>query len=667
MTLQNEKPRLKEDRAPVPKPQTIVNVNPPAPSSCKQLPMVGWYDPRQLVRTGTQVAISTIFGRHSDRRLVEALASGRPEIYDYTYYYNDDGGDLCEMDESRPRDEIWIDYVADLGEGWNSTYAVACCLAEEAREFEYTDAGSGEKRSAQTQRGEVLVFGGDQVYPIADRVEYDQRLVKPYENAFPTHERQAHPHAFAIPGNHDWYDSLISFSRLFCSKRWFSAWRTRQSRSYFALKLPHGWWLLGTDIQLDSDIDAPQVEYFKSIASQMQETDRIILCNAEPHWIFAKMYERLDTTVSESNLSFLEQMLGKKIAVFIAGDLHHYRRHEATDASSTQKITAGGGGAFLHPTHTGRLGTDVKILEEKSSGRTFQLKAAFPPEKVSRSLCWRNLIFPYLKGNQSWTFGFFTAVLYLLTTLAVVSDFRHIAGTASGLRAVVGLKNIMGTTMHTVLNSPSTLFWVLFTILGFVLFTDTHSKAHRWIMGSLHALAHIISAFTIALGSIYVATSLAAATSRWNNPPIRLGPFRPHWVYTAAQGEHVFNFDLRIVLTVLLIIIGGYIVGSFIQGLYLLISLNLFGRHYNEAFSTITVEDWKSFLRLKIDAAGDLFIYPIGIRRVPRKWKRNDGAPGPDMLPDDARATAPTLIEPPIILRRTTATSTGVVDSKRME
>ncbi|MDT5062372.1 MAG: hypothetical protein QOH63_2831 [Acidobacteriota bacterium] len=664
MSQQNEKERLEENRAPIPTPQTVVNVNPPAPESCKQLPMVGWYDPRQLIRTGTQVAISTIFGRHSDRRLVEALASGRPEIYDYTYHYKDDGHDLCEMDESRPRDEIWIDYVADLGEGWNSTYAVAYYLREDSREFEYTDTRSGEKLMAQTERSDILVFGGDEVYPAADRLEYDQRLVKPYEKAFPPGQRTAHPHVFAIPGNHDWYDSLISFSRLFCSKRWFSGWRTRQSRSYFALKLPHGWWLLGTDIQLDSDIDAPQVEYFKSISAQMQETDRIILCNAEPHWIYAKMYEHLDTGYSESNLSFLEQMLGKKIAVFIAGDLHHYRRHEATDESSTQKITAGGGGAFLHPTHSGKLGTDVSILEEKSSGRIFQKRGVWPPEKVSKRLCWRNLIFPYLKGNGSRMFGFLTAGLYLLTTLAVVSDFRHIEQGASGLRAVVGLKNIIGTTLHTVLNSPTTLFWVLFTILGFVLFTDTHSKAYRRVMGSLHAFAHIISAFTVALISIYFAINLASATSRLNNPQMSRGPF--HWVYTLAQGEHVFTLDLRILLIVFLILLGGYVVGSFIQGLYLLISLNLFGRHFNEAFSTIAVEDWKSFLKLKIDAAGDLYIYPVGIRRVPRKWKRNDAASGPDIVPDDRSATAPLLIEPPIILKSTTATSTGVVDSKRM-
>jgi hypothetical protein len=672
MAFDEEKAKQAAAQPSIPTPQAVVNLTPPAAASFKQLPMVGWYDPRQLVRTGLQVAVSTIFGRHSDRRLVEALASARPEIYDYTVHYKDDGRELCEMDESRKRDEIWIDYIADLGEGWNSTYAIAYHAAEDAREFEYTDAASGERLCAHTERGSLLIFGGDLVYPAADRIEYDQRLVKPYENAFPGMEREEgeeRPHAFAIPGNHDWYDSLISFSRLFCSKRWFSGWRTRQSRSYFALKLPHGWWLLGTDTQLGSDIDAPQVEYFKGVAAQMQETDRIILCHAEPHWIFARMYEHLDASYSESNLSFLEEMLGKKVAVFIAGDLHHYRRHEATDESSTQKITAGGGGAFLHPTHMGRLGTDVSRLEEKASGRIFQKKAAFPPEDVSRRLAWRNLVFPYLKGNQSGAFGFLTAGLYLLLTLAVVSDFRHIEETASGLRSVVGLKNIVGTTLHTVLNSPMTLFGVLLTILGFVLFTDTHSKAHRWIMGSLHGLAHILSAFTVALGSIYFVISIVARTSSWNNPPLHIGSFELNWVYKWTQGENVFNLDLRVMFAVLLILIGGYIAGSFIQGLYLLISLNLFGRHFNEAFSTIAVEDWKSFLKLKIDRDGDLTIYPIGIRRVPRHWKINEGAGGARIVADvlrDRRSTPPELIEPPIILKSTTATTTGVVDSKRL-
>ncbi|HEY6179460.1 MAG TPA: hypothetical protein VIX73_33625, partial [Kofleriaceae bacterium] len=70
-------------------------------------------------------------------------------------------------------------------------------------------------------------FGGDLVYPVASREEYEQRLVMPYEHALP-HTRAPHPDVFAIPGNHDWYDSLISFTRRFCSERWFAGWRTRQ-------------------------------------------------------------------------------------------------------------------------------------------------------------------------------------------------------------------------------------------------------------------------------------------------------------------------------------------------------------------------------------------------------------------------------------------------------
>ncbi|MBD0259532.1 MAG: hypothetical protein ICV83_27750 [Cytophagales bacterium] len=46
---------------------------------------------------------------------------------------------------------------------------------------------------------------------------------------------------FAIPGNHDWYDGLASFVKQFCQGRWVGGWRTTQTRSYFALALPHNW------------------------------------------------------------------------------------------------------------------------------------------------------------------------------------------------------------------------------------------------------------------------------------------------------------------------------------------------------------------------------------------------------------------------------------------
>ncbi len=46
----------------------------------------------------------------------------------------------------------------------------------------------------------------------------------------------------ALAGNHDWYDGLTTFLRLFCVGRPIGGWRTEQTRSYFAARLPHDWW-----------------------------------------------------------------------------------------------------------------------------------------------------------------------------------------------------------------------------------------------------------------------------------------------------------------------------------------------------------------------------------------------------------------------------------------
>jgi hypothetical protein len=613
-------------------------------TNAPRLPMVGWYDPRQLFKTGVEVAISTVFGRHSDFRIVEALSSDPTQIYDYTFHYADDLHDKCEIDKKRPRGSIWIDYVGDVGDGWNSTYAVAYHLAQPEHSFAYRDPETGEARACETKRGDVLVFGGDQVYPTASRVGYEQRLLGPYRTALPCSTAAPAPHVFAIPGNHDWYDSLVSFTRLFTSRPWFGGWRTRQSRSYFALKLPHGWWLLGTDFQLASDIDAQQRKYFEGVSALMDEVkkntgeeQRVILCHAEPHWIRAAMYEGIDASYNESNLLFLENMLCGRVAAFIAGDLHHYRRHEANDSEGvTHKITAGGGGAFLHPTHYGLLGKDLKEIKQPPSKkvpeRTFRLKACFPPTGVSSGLCWRNLIFPYLKGNASRTFGLLTAALYLLTTLSVL--VRVGDREMSGVRYDPGV--LLSTALAAVLNSHLTLFWVLMIVVGFVFFTDTHSKPYRVVMGGGHGLAHVLAAFAVALVSVSFVTQISELS----------------WVWGFPLSGRVFTLDWRVVLAGALILLGGFVFGSLVMGLYLLVSMNLFGRHSNEAFSSISVEDWKNFLRLHIDDRGTLTIYPVGFPAVPRKWRESTAPSGPEVVPDGADAPGPELIEPPIVIEK---------------
>ena len=101
--------------------------------------------------------------------------------------------------------------------------------------------------------------------------------------------------------------------------------------------------------------------------------------------------------------------------------------------------------------------------------------------------------------------------------------------------------------------------------------------------------------------------------------------------------------------------VGGYVLAPLIFGVYLLISLNVFRRHTNEAFSSLQIEDWKSFLRLHIDENGTLTIYPLGIRRVPRRWRPAADPGGLDtsaLVPDDPAGSPPALIEGPIPVSR---------------
>src|SRR5205807_2032499 len=110
--------------------------------------------------------------------------------------------------------------------------------------------------------------------------------------------------------------------------------------------------------------------------------------------------------------------------------------------------------------------------------------------------------------------------------------------------------------------------------------------------------------------------------------------------------SHFETAALRRSVALLVIIAGGWLVGSMLMGLYLFISLNVFRRHGNEAFGALRIEGYKNFLRLHIDETGALTIYPIGLDKVPKghEWREA----GESLEP--ARDFAPKLIEPPIVI-----------------
>lgn len=539
-------------------------------------PMVNWYGVRLLVSTGLKTIISQMFGNFADKREIQAALSPHDGPYDYS-----------------DKGELWLDYVADLGDGFNSTFTMAHLMAQDSLKVGEDDL----------KRGDVLVMGGDEVYPTPETEEYKNRLQGPYNAAFPWQDGDANrPRLFAIPGNHDWYDGLTNFIRLFCQGRSLGNWHTAQHRSYFALKLPHNVWLLGIDIQLNGDIDSPQLKYFKGIASKdIQSGDTIILSTAEPSWVY-KSWDDGNTANDRLNHFIHHILLGKgedyeeknekvKLAAVLTGDLHHYSRYEGDvyqQGQACQLITAGGGGAFTHPTHA------LKEQIKPDLKRPVNLKTIFPSKNQSKKLAYWNLIFPYYSlGMMTFLGAFFLITSWFLQSTHHELSFMEKAAKMpfSWSQFVPYLELILDRIRH----SPAVMVLNAVLFLGIFFFTDTKLGKRKlsYLVGFIHSIMQI-SCFYI---GVWLFSILNLSVIGWD----------------LVYPWQVALFSLEMVF------IGGFI-SAFVFGIYLLISSLVVKNHPTESFSSFRWDGYKNFLRIHIGPKG-IKIYPIGVKKVVTDWK----------------------------------------------
>jgi hypothetical protein len=102
---------------------------------------------------------------------------------------------------------VWIDFVADTGDDHDVSVAVGRMLFAEYRL-------PGDTPHV-LPRGDILLFGGDTAYPAATASELERRLLQPWNRVLRTHDDGRRRVLLGIPGNHDWYDGLDGFARLF--------------------------------------------------------------------------------------------------------------------------------------------------------------------------------------------------------------------------------------------------------------------------------------------------------------------------------------------------------------------------------------------------------------------------------------------------------------------
>jgi hypothetical protein len=513
---------------------------------------VPWLSPGLLAGTAVRVVLAELFGAYLDKR---ELQSGLP-------------AKLYEEDDA---DELWLDYVADLGDGFDATYSVAYLLAQPSLNVD----------GQELPRGRVLVMGGDQVYPTASGRQYQDRFEGPYRSALPEVPPGAvEPSLYALPGNHDWYDGLTAFLRLFARAEasHVGGWQTRQQRSYFALRLPHRWWLLAIDVQFGAYLDEPQMAYFRRIAGEIRPGDRVILCPPKPDWVegghSASAYDTIDY--------FIRKILtprGADIRVMLAGDLHHYARYSGP---GRELITCGGGGAYLYPTH--RLPEELTVppantrVRNASPKAVYQRRATFPTAATSRRFAAG--IFARLPRRN---FGFVTMIglVHLLLMLGYSNAMQRVDD---------GVTQSLVTIPLAVM-----IVVVLGATVAFAMPSDGAPRGLKhWLIGSGHGLAHLGLGF--------------GGARLWLELPFF---------------DNTFPVPLLAALVIYLPPV--MLVSSQLVALYLLVA-SAFDVNVNELFAAQGITDAKSFLRLHVARDGSLTIYPIGVDRVSHEWRANPSA-----------------------------------------
>ena len=523
----------------------------------KRLDMVDWYSPTQLAQTGIDTLVSTVLGASIDTRRLQV---------------GEGGDDDCIIDYSGQK-ELCFDYMADTGDGWDSTYSLAYLLMRPEIDV------SGQR----LKRADMLIMGGDEVYPVASQELYSQRLIEPFDQAAKDLRSEArisrlrNTDLFLIPGNHDWYDSLSSFSRRFFAYKHkdgsiqertpFSQFKNRQMRSYFVLKLPSNWELWGLDIQLGKDVDNQQYTFFNDHAQSITANTKIIVCIAEPEYVYGeKKAGNLAFTLDR--ITSLAYHKGAKVMVQLAGDVHNYQHYEIPKKTKQSQnyvrhhIVSGGGGAFLHPTHSFHSG-------DEKNPKTDPVQVYPEPQKsqeLTNGLLWFALKH---KGMSAFIGGLYVAFLW-----------------QTGLQLESNNDSFWQTIMLFPVHHFGSFILMLIVFVGSIAFAGFGSTKTIGL-GAIHGLAHIIMAVIC-------------------------------WFIGSSISELIVGIDsvvLGAYLSRIITFLIGGLLGGTLFGIYLWISLNILRHHHNEAFSALCCPDYKNFLRCKFTAEGALEISVIGIEK----------------------------------------------------
>ena len=657
----------------------------------RQQSMVRWFAPAEILRGAYGEFFGRLFGAFADSRETQAalrepvvhhrqgwIPGGRmatidPE--DYSVLCNDQ---LPFQKEPEWPSELVVDYVADIGDGFSPTFAVARQMAEPV-----TRIGT----DVVLPRGRLLVMGGDEVYPAAGPEHYRNRTIGPYRTAYPPlpdadqspqiiqlasdggpdqstvespdeSDLDSRVPLFAIPGNHDWYDGLSAFLERFTvyksgdddSRR--RGWSLHQTRSYFALQLNETWWMWGIDIALNADIDTPQMQYFRQVAAMMPADARIILCTGKPAWFrrgekgwFEAWIDRLRVQLGRyepavpdewDRLSyFLERTLGPAapaaVRLVLTGDKHFYARHEPDDETKPTVVVAGGGGAYLASTLESpeRLELPWQFSADQTTGYTSE--GEWPSRTKARRIGLKAL---YRIPARNFELGLVLGTMYTLFGLAARAGAREaFAESADASEPIEVLEPFLAgpfwrDQLQVLWGAAHNVgAWAIAGLLAIALFGM--AKAHRrsWYVAALATAFHLVLHGIAATATVAAAARLTDSVTNADDP-----------VAGVLLSESIVGLWPTATFAVVSGLIGaGAALFSF--ALYLVV-MQVFRVNLNELFVGMRLTSHKHFLRLQV-TDDNVTGHVVGFESIPKlslKWV--DGRP----VVEGGRAT-PVLVD----------------------
>jgi hypothetical protein len=483
--------------------------------------------------------------------------------------------------------EVWIDFVADTGDDHDVSQAVARMIFTE-----YAVDDGGKRRLLP--RGDILLFGGDTAYPVATGEEIARRVVAPWNEVLRERPAGETRVLLGIPGNHDWYDGLDGFGRLFRSKPHGApleegtpggsgprSWRRRRR-----VKREAG--IAARQLHLDEvgGILAILTAAWRGIRALWAGTKvgrprRLALAGYEPvqeatywalplapgleAWGVDRQLGRLDfrqrlyftehrraspatrllfvapdpaIAYGERHAPGARMLLSCKLSLerdpvfYLTGDAHHYERRAPAPASV--HVIAGGGGAFLHGTRASRYPCGAPACVWPSAATSRRLLAQVP--------------FKLALGSS----GFILHIVF-----ALIASFE-LGASAQGPSALVGAACLVAVGLAV----------SLYANVG-------HNKAHPL------AVASVAVPFGVGLGLLPMSLRFALP---------RVVP--------------AIDWDVGVLVVYAF-------AGALGMGLFLT-TIALLGLEHQQAFSVLSHPGFKHFVRLCVHPDGRIEAFTIG-------------------------------------------------------